>query len=581
MGTELKAGKHVRAFATKAVSLFASAALVAALAPAVAPQRASADDEAVSASGTSGTCTWTLEDGVLTLSPTDGTSGTLAGNTSKTGAPWYEYYESITSVVVEDGVATSSEAAYLFNGLRYAESIDVSGLDVSDATDIEGMFRICSELASVDVSGFDTSNVNDMNSLFINCSSLTTVTGLSGFDTSKVTDMSNMFGSCNVLEEADVSGFDTSNVTSMGSMFVSDKALTELDVSGFDTSKVTDMASMFSGCSSVTELDVSKFDTSRVTSFNSMFRGCSSLSSLDVSGFSTSRSTTFSNMFYGLSLVPELDVSGFSTGKASYLDNMFHSCSSVSELDLSNFSIANVYGMDGMFDGCTGLRTVTLGSSFGFYGDECYLPAPVEDSTSGNWRASSGYVFDDPSDIPSYTADTYTAVFGEKTSLSKAAVKLSSSRLAYNGKARKPKVTVTIGGHTLKSGTDYTASYASGSKNIGSYKVTVKGKGHYSGSVSKSYKVVPQATKVKKATAGKRKVKVTLVSRKGGVKYQVRYKVKGKKKWKTVTAKKAKVTLKKLRKGKKYLVQARTMKKVSGKTYTSSWSASKVTKKVK
>lgn len=66
--------------------------------------------------------------------------------------------------------------------------------------------------------------------------------------------------------------------------------------------------------------------------------------------------------------------------------------------------------------------------------------------------------------------------------------KISCSNLTYNGKTQKPKVTVKFGGKTLKSGTDYTATIKSG-KNAGSYSVTVKGKGNFSGTKKVTYKI--------------------------------------------------------------------------------------------
>ena len=75
-----------------------------------------------------------------------------------------------------------------------------------------------------------------------------------------------------------------------------------------------------------------------------------------------------------------------------------------------------------------------------------------------------------------------------RISISKASVTLSTSTYAYNGKAKTPSVTVKVGGKTLKSGTDYTVSYSNNTK-VGTAKVTIKGKGNYTGSVSKTYSI--------------------------------------------------------------------------------------------
>ena len=75
-----------------------------------------------------------------------------------------------------------------------------------------------------------------------------------------------------------------------------------------------------------------------------------------------------------------------------------------------------------------------------------------------------------------------------RISISKASVTLSTSTYAYNGKAKTPSVTVKVGGKTLKSGTDYTVSYSNNIK-VGTAKVTITGKGNYTGTISKTYSI--------------------------------------------------------------------------------------------
>ena len=75
-----------------------------------------------------------------------------------------------------------------------------------------------------------------------------------------------------------------------------------------------------------------------------------------------------------------------------------------------------------------------------------------------------------------------------RISISKASVTLSTSTYAYDGKAKKPGVTVKLNGKTLKNGTDYTVSYSNNIK-VGTAKVTITGKGNYTGSVSKTFSI--------------------------------------------------------------------------------------------
>ena len=75
-----------------------------------------------------------------------------------------------------------------------------------------------------------------------------------------------------------------------------------------------------------------------------------------------------------------------------------------------------------------------------------------------------------------------------KISISKASVTLSTSTYAYDGKAKKPSVTVKLNGKTLKNGTDYTVSYSNNTK-VGTATVKITGNGNYTGSVSKTYSI--------------------------------------------------------------------------------------------
>jgi len=69
----------------------------------------------------------------------------------------------------------------------------------------------------------------------------------------------------------------------------------------------------------------------------------------------------------------------------------------------------------------------------------------------------------------------------------------------YTGSATKPAVTVSYGGKTLKEGTDYTLSYANNTR-PGTGKVTVKGKGNYTGSAVKTFTVLRSGSSAPRGT---------------------------------------------------------------------------------
>ena len=248
----------------------------------------------------------------------------------------------------------------MFAMCKNLTSLDISNFDTSKVTSMYAMFRGCNSLTSLDVSNFDTSAVTNMYLMFDGCASLTSL-DVSNFDTSKVTIMDGLFRYCSNINSLDLSSFNTSKVTSMKELFCACN-LTSLNLTSFDTSAVTNMAHMFDGCVSLTSLDVSNFDTSKVSSMSYMFSGCSSLTSLDVSNFNTSAVTNMFYMFSGCSSLTSLDLSNLDTSNVTNTQGMFSDCSSLTSLDLSNIKTSNVTDMFLMFNKCSNLKTIYVSS---------------------------------------------------------------------------------------------------------------------------------------------------------------------------------------------------------------------------
>lgn len=160
-------------------------------------------------------------------------------------------------------------------------------------------------------------------------------------------------------------------------------------------------------------------------------------------------------------------------------------------------------------------------------------------------------------------------------------VKLSKTSYTYDGKVKKPSVTVTDAkGKKLTLNKDYTVSYPSGRKNVGSYSVKITFKNNYKGKVTKNFTIVPKSTKIKSLTKGTKKITVKWnkqTTQTTG--YQIQYSTESNFKGaKTSTITKNKTTSKtinKLASNKKYYVRIRTYKTVSGNKYYSSWSSAK------
>lgn len=68
-------------------------------------------------------------------------------------------------------------------------------------------------------------------------------------------------------------------------------------------------------------------------------------------------------------------------------------------------------------------------------------------------------------------------------------VQLSATSYVYDGKVKTPKVTVTGADNKKISSGNYSVSYSWGRKKIGTYKVTIRFKGNYTGTVTKTFKI--------------------------------------------------------------------------------------------
>ena len=257
------------------------------------------------------------------------------------------------------GIPLGLGAAGMFKDCSSLKSIDMTGFDTSECTDMSNMFSGCTSLILIDLSKVDTGNVTTMAGMFNGCTSITEI-DVSGFDTKNVTTMSNMFNHCEKLESVDVSRFDTSKVTSMRCLFNHCEKLSAIDVSHFDTINVTDMHAMFNNCYLLANLDVSNFNTSKVTDMSSLFKGCIILESLDVSKFNTVKVTDMNRMFQDCNALISLDVSNFDTSNVTDMNRMFHECEKLTQVDVSHFDTSNVTNMNRMFNHCYALASIDL-----------------------------------------------------------------------------------------------------------------------------------------------------------------------------------------------------------------------------
>lgn len=159
-----------------------------------------------------------------------------------------------------------------------------------------------------------------------------------------------------------------------------------------------------------------------------------------------------------------------------------------------------------------------------------------------------------------------------KASITKKSAKLSYTTATYSGKKRLPSASVS----GLKYKRDFVIS--GGKTSIGKGYVYIKGTGNYTGTITKSFKIVPKKVSIKKPSSGKKKIAIKYYRTSGSCYYQVAYRKAGSSKWYYKNTKSSYKIVTKLKSKKYYYVKVRAYKSVGGVKYYGSWSN---TRKVK
>lgn len=223
----------------------------------------------------------------------------------------------------------------LFANNKYLTSLDGLTIDLSNISDMSGMFYSCSNLISVpsSFSNLNMSDTTNMSGMFSGCSSLTNITALSAWDTGNVRNMTSMFYGCsNLTDLTKLSAWNTGNVTSMSGMFGSCTSLTDITpLSSWNTGNSENMYGMFDGCSRISDLTpLSSWDTKNATNMSYMFSGCSSITNLTpLSSWNTGSVTNMYSMFNGCrSLTDTSGINDWNVSSVTNFDRMFYNCPS-------------------------------------------------------------------------------------------------------------------------------------------------------------------------------------------------------------------------------------------------------------
>lgn len=314
--------------------------------------------------------------------------------------------------------ATFNAASYnaFFKNNRKVTSIDVTNAITTQAN-IDTMFYYTSELASINLTGLDISNATSIAHWFqySGISAVPPTLELMNVGVSNKA-ATYFFDHCNNLVNADFGSMDLSFITNCSRFLQNCSGLTTVSFNGADLSSCTNLSFVFYGCSNLTTISILNTDFSAVTTIESLAEFATSLTSITIDGSSfgditintdmangagnhtlsavgctftgyghraftynnahvtaadfTNSSTTgnVDNWFYYASNLASVTLDGFTCPNSTTCSSMFNR-SGLTDAGIPNFNLVSWPLMSGssMFAYCTNLSTPSLdGQDFSF-----------------------------------------------------------------------------------------------------------------------------------------------------------------------------------------------------------------------
>ncbi len=202
---------------------------------------------------------------------------------------------------------------------------------------LENFLSSCYSLESVDFSGVDLSEVESIDRMCSYCHSLKSIVMPEIHLTSYTS--SGVFENCENLETADLSKLVFSDNCDISNMFYNCSALKTVILP--ENAEEIGMSYIFSGCSSLESVNFQNLKYKNISGMNSAFNGCKSLKEIDLSGCKSE--------------------SGY-----CYFYDAFKGCTSLETVKLPSFKVSmddsNSYKFRDMFSGAENLASITFSS---------------------------------------------------------------------------------------------------------------------------------------------------------------------------------------------------------------------------
>lgn len=271
------------------------------------------------------------EDGTLTISGTGEWKRECVPDGQNTHAPWWEYRTQVRRAEIE--LTEVSDLSGMFCDFEQLSSVVFITVDTTNVTNMNGMFEGCANLSEIDLSLFDATNVINMKDIFVDCKSLSKITTPNNVYLDELLPNDRVWKDYDeniytrypsyseVLFANPIASGNSNNIHWVihedGKVVISGngnwntKLYSDYDFEGPEWLEYKDsiisaevnilgetsLKNMFYSCINLKTVDISQMDTSDVSDMSGMFANCSNLEKIDLSNIITTIDTRMTNMF--------------------------------------------------------------------------------------------------------------------------------------------------------------------------------------------------------------------------------------------------------------------------------------------
>lgn len=233
-----------------------------------------------------------------------------------------------------------------------------SGTDSNRLTQVEqwgsvvwtSMLRAFDGCSNIQVTATDVpnlSNVTDMEGMFRGCTNLNSPTNINTWNTAAVTNISGMFEQA-ISFNQNIGSWNTGAVTQMIFTFRGANAFNQ-NIGSWNTGAVTNMSEMFRGAIAFNQ-NIGSWNTGAVVDMRSMFAQATSFNQ-NIGSWNISAVVVTRGMFWQASAFNQ-NISSWNTAAVTDMFFMFWGASSFNQ-DISSWNTAAVTIMGGMFEQAT------------------------------------------------------------------------------------------------------------------------------------------------------------------------------------------------------------------------------------